>query len=78
MNRFEIRDILNQHKEHFRVLPTLAQDDLNGIIEAIDRDKNQEKLLTEKEWGKLKAINQESISIRETAQTRTKKKAKGK
>ena len=38
MNRFEIRDILRAHKEHFRVLPTLAQNELNGIIEAIDNE----------------------------------------
>lgn len=36
MNRFEIRDILNQHKEHFRVLPTNALNDLMGIIRTID------------------------------------------
>lgn len=36
MNRFQIRDILKAHQEHFRVLPTLAQNELNGIITAID------------------------------------------
>lgn len=38
MNRFEIRDILNQHKEHFRVLPTNAMNDLVGIIRTIDEE----------------------------------------
>jgi len=38
MNRFEIRDILKAYKEHFRVLPTLVQNELNGIIDAIDND----------------------------------------
>ncbi len=36
MNRFEIRDILKAHREHFRVLPTLAQNELNRIIAAVD------------------------------------------
>ena len=36
MNRFEIRDILNAHKEHFRVLPTNAMNDVFGIIKAVD------------------------------------------
>ena len=38
MNRFEIRDILNQHKAHFRILPTLAWNALDGIIDAVDED----------------------------------------
>lgn len=38
MNRYEIRDILKAHKEHFRVLPPLAQNELNGIIDAIDAE----------------------------------------
>ena len=38
MNRFQIRDILKAHREHFRVLPTIAQNELNGIITAIDAD----------------------------------------
>ena len=41
MNRFEIRDILNQHKEHFRVLPTLAHNALNDIIEYIDDEEKE-------------------------------------
>ena len=44
MNRFEIRDILNAHKEHFRVLPTNAMLALSGIIQAVDieeRDKHR-------------------------------------
>ena len=39
MNRFEIRDILNAHKEHYRVLPTLACNDLNAIIKAVDKEE---------------------------------------
>ena len=39
MNRFKIRDILNSHKEHFRVLPTLAYVELNGIIQAVDKEE---------------------------------------
>jgi len=39
MNRFEIRDILNSHKEHFRVLPTLAYNELNGIIADVDKEE---------------------------------------
>jgi len=74
MNRFEIRDILNQHKEHFRVLPTGAMNDLLGIIQEIDADKEVEKLLTYNEWSKLKTMNQDAISIRETAEKREKKK----
>ena len=38
MNRFEIRDILNAHKEHFRVLPTNAMNDVFGIIQTIDNE----------------------------------------
>lgn len=44
MNRFEIRDILQQHKEHFRVLPTGAMNALHGIITAIDDEGKQVKL----------------------------------
>ena len=40
MNIFEIRDILNAHKEHFRVLPTLAENELNGIISTINEEEN--------------------------------------
>jgi len=36
MNRFEIRDILNQHKEHFRVLPTAVCNDLMGVIQSVN------------------------------------------
>ena len=84
MNRFEIRDILQAHKEHFRVLPTSAALDLQSIIDAIDSDKDVEKLLTYSEWLKLKTMNQEAISIRETAEKKkkeskvAKKKAKKK
>jgi len=39
MNRFKIRDILNSHKEHFRVLPTLAYNELNGIIADVDKEE---------------------------------------
>jgi len=67
MNRFEIRDILNAYKEHFRVLPTGAMNDLHGIIEAIDADKDTEKLLTYSEWEQVKLSEQKIKTIKETA-----------
>ena len=39
MNRFEIRDILVQHKEHFRVLPTNA---MNAVFDIIDEINSEE------------------------------------
>jgi len=39
MNRYEIRDILNAHKEHFRVLPTLAYNELMGVIQDVDKEE---------------------------------------
>jgi len=39
MNRFQIRDILNAHKEHFRVLPIGAMNDILGIIEVVNEDE---------------------------------------
>ena len=53
MNRFQIRDILKAHKEHFRVLPTLAENELNGIITAIDTEETQ-ALITEEKTPKVK------------------------
>ena len=44
MNRFEIRNILAAHKEHFRVLPTLAMVELNGIIAAVNAEEEAAKL----------------------------------
>ena len=43
MNKTEIRDILNAHKEHFRVLPTNAMLDLQGIIQSIDADNERDQ-----------------------------------
>jgi len=45
MNRFEIRDILAAHREHFRVLPTLAMNELNGIIDAVNREVEPDVVL---------------------------------
>jgi len=44
MNRFEIRDILAAHREHFRVLPTLAMNELNGIIAAVNAEEQENKV----------------------------------
>jgi len=46
MNRFEIRNILAAHKEHFRVLPTLAMNELNGIIDAVNEDEKKPSALS--------------------------------
>ncbi len=67
MNRFEIREILNAHKEHFRVLPDIARNGIQSIIQSIDDDKEQEKLLTEKEWSAVKMAEQKVKTIKETA-----------
>ena len=40
MNRFEIRDILDSHKEHFRVLPTGAMNAVLGIIDAVNSESD--------------------------------------
>ena len=45
MNKQEIRDILNAHKEHYRVLPTLAMLELNGLITSLEVDIEAEKPL---------------------------------
>ena len=38
MNISTIREILNAHKEHYRVLPDKVSSALLGVIEAIDHD----------------------------------------
>ncbi len=65
MNRIEIRNILDAHKEHFRVLPINVMLDLQGIIEAIDDEEESEKRLTYKEWIQIKAMEQKAITIKE-------------
>ena len=42
MNRFEIRDILNEHKEHYRLLPTNAMNAILGIIATIESEAIRE------------------------------------
>jgi len=54
MNRFEIRDILNAHKEHFRVLPTGAMLAVQGIIDAVDEDEIAARELEAAEKAKPK------------------------
>jgi len=39
MNIFDIRDTLNAHKEHFRVLPVKVNAELNAIIEAVNKQE---------------------------------------
>ncbi len=77
MNRFDIRDILNAHKEHFRVLPDVARNAVQGIIQAIDHDKEQEKLLTETEWSAVKMAEQKVKTIKETASKKKKESPAG-
>ncbi len=87
MNRFEIRDILNAHKEHFRALPTLAQDALNGIIydingEEADKHKATVAKLHESDQAakKEKLLTEEELvsEIGKQATNILKKKAKKK
>ena len=66
MNRFEIRDILKAHQEHFRVLPTLACDELNRVIQAIDNDKESEKLMPYSDWEQLKLSEQKANTLRDS------------
>lgn len=78
MNRFEIRDILNAHKEHFRVLPTLVLNELNGIIQTIDNDKENEGLMSYKDWEQMKMSEQKIKTLREVKpKKKVTKKAKG-
>ena len=70
MNRFEIRDILKAHREHFRVLPTLAQNELNGIIQAIDAEVVKEA----KPVAKKKPIKIEAPAVSLTVGKVAKKK----
>ncbi len=76
MNRFDIRDILNAHKEHFRVLPDVARNAIQGIIEAIDAAKDAEKLLTYSEWEQVKLSEQKIKTIKETAAAKKEAPAK--
>ena len=38
ISKDEIRDLLNQHKEHFRVLPTGCMNCLLGILAELDSE----------------------------------------
>ena len=76
MNRFEIRDILNAHKEHFRVLPTLAQNELNGIIHAIDAEVVAAAEVAAQKAIKKPAKKKEKTPVEKF--TTGKEKAKGK
>ena len=73
MNRFEIRDILNAHKEHFRVLPTRTFNELNGIITAIDAEAAE---VAAQKAIKKPAKKKEKTPVEKF--TTGKKKAKGK
>jgi len=63
MNRFEIRDILNQHKEHFRVLPTLACNELLRIIQAVDDEELATKIGDRIRYQDEKAASRRFISV---------------
>jgi len=80
MNRFEIRNILNAHKEHFRVLPTLAQNDLNGIIAEVDAEREPVVIITPtpvKEATKTPAAEfTTGVSKKKPAKKKAKKKGK--
>ena len=75
MNRFEIRNILAAHREHFRVLPTLAMNELNGIIDAVNREVEPDVVL--KTEGPLPILPVEKV--KETpSKAKKKSKRKGK
>ena len=86
MNRFEIRDILNAHKEHFRVLPTGACNELLGIIDAIDTeveaaiqsaaDQKAAKKPVEKKKPVVKETPAQSLTVGKVAKKKIKKKGK--
>lgn len=84
MNRFEIRDILSTHKEHFRVLPDRARNALCEIIYAIDgEEKDKHKatvaaLHAEDEAAKKKKKESpaESVTVGKVAKNKSKKKSK--
>jgi len=69
MNRFEIRHILNSHREHFRVLPPATCQDLNSIIDSVDAEIAERNAETER-------LVQARLA--ETKPKKTKKKTKKK
>jgi hypothetical protein len=44
MNKREVRDTLNAHKEHFRVLPTLACNALTELLRTLEVELHAEDL----------------------------------
>ncbi len=83
MNRFEIRNILNSHKEHFRVLPTHAMNDLLGIIESVGGEVAPDVMLEQptievivKEKPAKKETPVESLTVGKVAKKKAKKKGK--
>ena len=74
MNRFEIRDILNQHKEHLRVLPTQAMNALLGIIDVVNADQ-KELATTIDNLAELANTKEQSVDVGNRA---SKNKAKSK
>lgn len=81
MNRFEIRDILNAHKEHFRALPDNAQIALLDIIDDIDdeeRDKYKATVakLHESDEAAKKPVKKELPTVVKIAKKKARKKGK--
>jgi len=60
MNKLEIRDRLNRHREHYRALPTLASIELNGLIAQLDDDIAEEARGVGKRTRKVKKKPQRS------------------
>jgi len=84
MNRFEIRDILVAHKEHFRVLPINANTALFDIIQDIDREEVEKHKATvmalhAADEAKKKAKKEspaQSLTVGKVAKKKIKKKGK--
>lgn len=76
MNRFEIRDILKEHKEHYRVLPTNAMNAILGIIETIEREAVREVI--DIEITSLKAREEKSVVLGKRTRKDKKKSARSK
>lgn len=66
MNRFQIRDILKAHQQHFRVLPTGAMLDLRGIINSVNAQEERE------------AVEAAKKVVKKVVKKKATKKAKGK
>ncbi len=83
MNRFEIRDILQAHKEHFRVLPTGAMTALFGIILEINKEEEEKYKETvaalhakDEAAKKKKESPAQSLTVGKVAKKKAKKKGK--